>query len=185
MPGRWKKNRNGLTDQQQQFCDYLRAHPDVADGKVYAKFYNVSSLAAANTGASRLLKNANVSRYLEKKQNEAESKADYDQAQWIKDIIRLKEMCMAQEDVRFIVEKTHEDGSIQRIELNKRVFEPAAALRTLEVLAKFKKWLAPKTSPDHSEVQITNGVIFVGADGFGNIYDASGKISKVTKGNDH
>jgi len=147
------------------------------------RFYSVKSKGTADTLACRLLKNDQVIAYLAKKELEAEKKADYTQEQWVADAIRLKEMCMADRDVTVYAETIDDDGKVQRVELAKRVFEPTTAKSTLEMLGKFKKYLAPDTAggPTQPGVNVTNGGIFVGADGFGGVVGQDGKYIQKPK----
>jgi hypothetical protein len=163
------KNENGLTRQQQGFCDSLRSYPEKPAYRAYLENFATNSEAAARASASKLLTNPNIARYLGLKQALAEEKADYDQEQWVRDLIRLKEMCMAERDITLIAETMDKDGNINRVELAKRGFDPSGANKALDTLGKFKKWLAPVSTPrgNDPDVTVTNGVIFVGADGFG------------------
>ncbi len=135
------KNKNGLTKQQQGFCDDLRSNPELSATKAYMNNYSTKSANVAKVCASKLLTNANVKAYLTTKQLIAELKADYDQDNWVQDILKLKQMCMTEEDITLVVEKLDENSVIQRFELKQREFNPAGAIKALETLAKFKKWI--------------------------------------------
>lgn len=184
MPrGGWKKNKNGLTDQQQQFVDYRRTHPEESDGSCYMRFYKVKSKKTAAVNACNLLKNPNVVRYLSEKQLQAEEKADYDQEQWVRDLVELKNICMAKQDFKLIAETVGEDGKVKRVELMQRRFDSSGANKALDTLGKFKKWLAPDATPggNNPGVTVTNGVIFVGADGFGGVVGGDGQYLEQPK----
>lgn len=159
------KNENGLTKQQQGFCDDLRGKPDMSATQAYLNNYSVKSESAAAASACRLLRNDKVRSYLHTKQELAELKADYDQADWVQDLLKLKRMCMADEDITFIVEKLDDNNTFRRFELKQREFNPTGAIKALETLARFKKWLSD--SPD-AEARVTvknyQPMVFVAAE---------------------
>ncbi len=153
------KNKHGLTKQQQGFCDDLRSSPDMSATKAYLKNYKVKSDKVAQVCASKLLSNTMVQKYLAVKQVIAELKADYDQADWVKDILMVKRMCMADEDITLVVEKLDENNIVHRLELKQREFNPAGAIKALETLGKFKKWLSDKQEVSLNHIDIDNTFI--------------------------
>ena len=139
------KNKHGLTKHQQGFCDDLRSSPELSATQAYLNNYSVKSENAAAVSASKLLRNAKVKSYLNTKQEVAELKADYEQAQWVEDMLKLKRMCMAEEDVTVVIEKIVDD-QVKRFMLTQREFNPAGANKALETLARFKRWLSDSPS---------------------------------------
>lgn len=159
------KNKNGLTKQQQSFADYHRSHPDIPEYKVYQKYYNPKSVASAKAGASRLLTNVNLTAYLISKQEITEKKVDYEQEEWVQDLVRLKRMCMAEEDINLVIEKLDENDEVQRFELKQRDFNPAGANKALETLGKFKKWLLDKPGVVvNNNTQNNHPMVFIAAE---------------------
>jgi len=160
------KNRNSLTKQQQAFCDYRRSHPGKADHVIYAKFYSPKSVKSAEAGASRLLSNVKVLKYLSKKQEIAEKLADYRQEQWVQDILKLKRMCMAEEDIVLITEYLDKNNEVAYKELKQRGFNPAGANKALEIIGKFKKWLSdkPNIHVGDNNTQNNHPMVFVPAE---------------------
>lgn len=85
-----RKNKNGITDQQQKFADLYRADPERNITKAYRKAYpKCKRDTSAAVSGSKLLKSANVAAYLELKMGKAEKVADISQARVLKEIARI------------------------------------------------------------------------------------------------
>ncbi|MBT3723686.1 MAG: hypothetical protein HOG41_09890 [Gammaproteobacteria bacterium] len=157
------KNSNGLTNQQQSFADYYRSHPDEPGYKVYQKFYKPRTVKSAEAGVAQLLGNIRVQAYLRAKQEIAEQKADYEQDQWVQDALKLKRMCMTEEDVVLVVEHLDENNEVVRKELKQREFNPAGANKILETIGKFKNWLSGDKANIKVAIQNNAPMVFIPA----------------------
>lgn len=68
------KFENGLTLKQQKFCDYILEHPKSSQAEAYRNAGYAGNQNTCSVEASKLLKNPNVSKYLEKKRKEIEER---------------------------------------------------------------------------------------------------------------
>ncbi len=156
------KNKNGLTKQQQGFCNSYRTDPELNATRAYKKNYKVKTDLAARTAASRLLTNVNVVKYLAEKCQLIEEKVDYDQERWFLDLIDLKEICMARKSYKEISTQLVDDKPI-RIELEQQVLNAPSANKALETIAKFKKWITDEGGVPGVVVNAERAIVFVPA----------------------
>ena len=150
------KNKNGLTKQQQGFCNSYRSDPELNATRAYLKNYKVKSDKVAQVAASRLLSNVMVQKYLAEKHEIAELKADYDQEQWVRDMLEIKDICMGHKPITLYTEVPDKEGKPKRIEVSHLEFNPAAAIKSLETMAKFKQWIASEKPAEQSVKAVQN-----------------------------
>ena len=86
-----RRNAEGLTEKQQEFADLYRGDPECRGNAAacYRRMHPKAKSTTCETEGHRTLRNPKVSAYLERKQREAEQRADVSQADVLRELARL------------------------------------------------------------------------------------------------
>ena len=86
-----RRNGNGLTVKQQEFIDLYRGDPECRGNATacYASMHPKASRRTCEVEGHKLLRNPEISAYLERKRREAEQRADVSQADVLRELARL------------------------------------------------------------------------------------------------
>ena len=86
-----RRNDEGLTDKQQEFADLYRGDPDCLGNATacYASMHPRAGRRTCEVEGHKLLRNPEISAYLERKRREAEQRADVSQADVLREFARL------------------------------------------------------------------------------------------------
>lgn len=140
-----RKGENGLTDQQQRFCDLYLAN-GLNASKAYKEAYpSCKTDLSARTNAARLLTNDNVSAYLAEKAEKASKSAQLD-AEWIiSRLMTIADRCMQAVPVEEFNHATKEMEQTGEFE-----FDSTGANKSLELLGKYKQLWTEKKEVKHT-----------------------------------
>lgn len=139
------KNENGLTANQQLFADYYFIYNCNAK-KAYMVAYNVTNEKTAEVNASKLLRNAKVCAYIEKRQQELQEATTVTQEYVIGGLKEVAERCLKRKPVmvfnpisKELEQKTETlydaDGNVAG-EAGVYTFDSIGANKALELLGK-------------------------------------------------
>lgn len=125
-----------LTDANRVFLDLYRTDPEFKQADNYMLAYpKCKSRKVAEAAASRLLTKPEAVKYLIEKRQKAEEEADLKEAEILRDLKEVKDMCMGRVDVPFM--KVTKDGDV--VTGAAKIFEPQGANKSLELLGKHKR----------------------------------------------
>lgn len=135
-----KYNKNGLTVNQQLVADKWLADEKRNGTKAYMEVYGIKNEKSAMACASRLLNNAKVSAYIDKRLAELQKKVEYDQEQWLADQLKIKNICMGEtSSPRAVI------VGDKQVEVDVKEFDASGANRSQELLGKFLRILTDKS----------------------------------------
>lgn len=125
-----------LTPANIVFLDLYRTDPEFKQAENYMLAYpKCKSKKVAAAAAARLLTKPEVVQYLVEKRQAAEAEADLKEAEIIKDLMEVRDVCMGRKEMPFV--KVTKDGDI--IEGKALSFEHQGANKSLELLGKHKR----------------------------------------------
>ena len=149
------KNNNGLTLQQQGFCDDLRKDPTTSATQAYLNNYKAKSEKVAGVCAAKLLGNARVVSYLERKQKEIEKKVDFEHEAWMRYQVKVLKISMAEESTTKIT-SVIENGKAKEIEYREQGFNANGANKALDNIARMKGYYSDKKPVDPNKIRKTH-----------------------------
>lgn len=118
-----------LTEQQKEFCRFYVASPDF--NQTQAAIKAGYSEKTAYSIANRLLKKADVKRYIERLRRERVERVELSTDDLLKDLIEIKERCMQAKPVMFMGEQVKDkDGN------NLWKFDAKGATKAIELIGK-------------------------------------------------
>lgn len=130
-----------LTAQNKAFLDYYRADPEHRHGENYMRAYpGCKTLKSARVSSCQILGKELAQQYLQKKASKAAAAVDLQEEDILRDLIKVKNMCMGVEDSPFV--KVTKDGDI--VDGTAADFNPAGANKALELLGKTKRMFVDK-----------------------------------------
>ncbi len=154
-----RKNKNGLTDQQQTFADEYLKDPEQNATSAYRKAYPKSSEKAAESGASRALRNGKVAKYIQDEMDKRSERTGIDKDYVLSSLQELAEMCMGRKEVP----KSVIIGD-QAMEVEVKEVNPSGAAKALELLGKNLKLFTDKTEltgPNGGALQVESKTMSV------------------------
>jgi len=129
------------------FLDNYRSDPQYRIGESYMRAYPACrSLNAARVNACKILGQKEAQDYLAKKGKKAAEAVDLQEEDILRDLIKVKDMCMGTELSPFV--KVTKDGDI--IEGDASDFNAGGATKALELLGKTKKMFTDKVETQGS-----------------------------------
>jgi phage terminase small subunit len=140
-----KKNRPrvapGLTEQNVMFLDFYRTDPERRYAENYMRAYpRCKKVTSARVNACQILGKQEAQDYLEMKASKAMDALDMQEEDILRDLIKLKDMCMGKTRIPFAA--VTKDGEL--IEETVFQFHPGGAKGALELLGKNKKMFTDK-----------------------------------------
>ncbi|MFP4773896.1 terminase small subunit [Pasteurella multocida] len=127
------RGKTKLTDKQKRFVEEYLIDLNATQAAIRAGYAE----KAANREGSRLLSNVDIQDEIQKAQNKRSERVQISQDDVLRDLIELRDMCMARKSVIVTdTVKNNQEGTVTAVDNHVYAFEPAGANKALELLGK-------------------------------------------------